>query len=153
MDTRRVQKRIDALHVLATELGLSQPLGRAIWLESRAENSGGFLNTIIMGYANHKLRREDLSRLLEKVRPDVAERWYQHYDNGGSIRSLNHTPASYRAAQNENRNRIAAYRRQKRDYSGEHKEENRPQEAPPGPVPEGAPGDASPGRPEPTDPS
>jgi len=67
----------------ATEAGLTEPLGRALCLHSRA------LNTKID-------RRTPLS-LMEGVKYETAVRWREHWLNGGSFKTLSRTVEQQRA--------------------------------------------------------
>lgn len=70
----------DAFFQIAARLGLSCPMGRALYAVNRKVNGW-----------RHGVTAE---HLLRNTRQETAERWLQHWRDGGSIRALNSRRAS-----------------------------------------------------------
>jgi hypothetical protein len=96
---------------LAIEAGLSNCAGRAAYLVNRHYN--GDLRrlglTFEEGPTARQLRKARI-KALKSVRPGTAQRWLEHFTNGGSLKALAYTQeewANIRQAQRADLNSVA----------------------------------------------
>lgn len=87
----KMPKHFDLIYKVAKKYKLSYPKGRAIYTINRGQNAGW---TNISLYEdryyenNFKPTSREILKFLKTIRESTAIRWFNHWNNGGSVRSL-----------------------------------------------------------------
>lgn len=99
MKNRPLPRHCDTFLRIAKAAKLSHPLGRALYACNRLQNGSFKFSVLLCATIHpdapgiHDSPDEDITKLLEKIRPSTAQRWLKHWKSGGSIKSLSHGSA------------------------------------------------------------
>jgi hypothetical protein len=117
MTTRQLPAKCEEYLARANALALSCPLGRALYVcnrklhtwPSRISTTRGQVRAIVDGRPEWVMRpvrtRVSLSvdDVLQRARHETAEKWLAHWNNGGSIYTLELSDEQYRARERRKR--------------------------------------------------
>lgn len=74
--------------LIARDLGLSCPEGRALYICNRIQNRGWSYPGDGRKLRNIQGTSQEMYERIRAIRPSTAERWREHWQNGGSIKAL-----------------------------------------------------------------